>query len=711
MAVDYTPTLKPYEKVGAFRYWCQTTLPLVYDDSKSYLELLYSVIHYLNSTISDVANMGDNIDALLEAYTQLQTYVNNYFDNLDVQEEINQKLDDMAASGDLDNLLEPFVQTFVEGWMEEHITPTSPVVDNSLTISGAAADALTVGRRAMLASGVFITSANVSQYPDCDTLENNRIYDVSPTAGIAHAPFTRRFTLINTGWNATSTHGYGGQLQIAIEVSTGKIKTRYSDGSAWSEWTLSDSTDTTLTVSGVPADALTVGRRALLSSNVFVTSSNVSQYPDCDTLENNSVFYISATAGIAHAPFTGTFALINTGWSDTQTHGYGGQVQIAIGVSTGNIKTRYNDGSAWSEWLLSDTVDTTLSESGVPADALTVGRRSLLSSNAFITSANVSSFPDCDTLENNRVYYISSTAHIAHAAFTGTFTLINTGWNATQTHGYGGQTQIAIEVSTGKIKARYNNGTSWSEWKISGNDVIISSPSTFINDIERAESNEGTAVYLTPGEYDLFSLKSEADWISDSINTRYCGIILKNGIRIIGRPGAVIKANYTGNNSAIKENFSIFNIAGDCEIDGVECEGTNICYIVHDDPRIVSANVNNAVIKNCKMTHLGTDHTFEFGAPICIGAGIANSTRRLYADNIVSATRTNPINIHSATNGKGYYIIKGNICLNGTIRLTSYGDGTGILEGTVRNNLCAEVPTKAADANIKVYMYQNEVIV
>lgn len=145
MAVDYTPTMKPYNNVGAFRYWCQTTIPLVYDDSKSYMELLYSVIHYLNSTIKDVANMGDNVDALLEAYNQLQGYVNDYFDNLDVQEEINQKLDEMASSGDLDNLLEPFVQTFVGDWLGENLTPTSPPIDGTLTIENAGADSKKVG--------------------------------------------------------------------------------------------------------------------------------------------------------------------------------------------------------------------------------------------------------------------------------------------------------------------------------------------------------------------------------------------------------------------------------------------------------------------------------------------------------------------------------------------------------------------------------------
>ena len=36
MGANFTPVFNPYSGQGAFRYWCQTVLPLVYDDSLSY---------------------------------------------------------------------------------------------------------------------------------------------------------------------------------------------------------------------------------------------------------------------------------------------------------------------------------------------------------------------------------------------------------------------------------------------------------------------------------------------------------------------------------------------------------------------------------------------------------------------------------------------------------------------------------------------------
>lgn len=145
---NYIPEFQGYSGQGAFRYWCQKVLPLVYDDSLSYYELLNKVVVYLNNTIKDVAKAEGNIDSLLTAYTQLQNYVNDYFDNLDVQEEINTKLDEMAENGELSDLLEPFIPDLVTAWLTENvIIPEGGAVtlDPTLTSAVQAAPAKTVG--------------------------------------------------------------------------------------------------------------------------------------------------------------------------------------------------------------------------------------------------------------------------------------------------------------------------------------------------------------------------------------------------------------------------------------------------------------------------------------------------------------------------------------------------------------------------------------
>ena len=106
---DFTPTREPQIPLRPFRYWCQKVLPLVYDDSLSYYELLCKVVDYLNKTMEDVSNMDTDVTNLLNAYNQLQEYVNNYFSTLDVQEEINNKLDELVNSGRLDIMLSTFI--------------------------------------------------------------------------------------------------------------------------------------------------------------------------------------------------------------------------------------------------------------------------------------------------------------------------------------------------------------------------------------------------------------------------------------------------------------------------------------------------------------------------------------------------------------------------------------------------------------------------
>ena len=74
-----------------FRFWCQKVLPLVYDDSLSYYELLCKVVKYLNDTMTDV--------------NELKTLVQNFLDSGIVQEDINAKLDEMAEDGTLASLI------------------------------------------------------------------------------------------------------------------------------------------------------------------------------------------------------------------------------------------------------------------------------------------------------------------------------------------------------------------------------------------------------------------------------------------------------------------------------------------------------------------------------------------------------------------------------------------------------------------------------
>ena len=124
---DFTPTLGNYTDLQPFRFWCQKVLPLVYDDSLSYYEQLCKVVDYLNKTMEDVGVLEGDVTGLHEAYKKLQGYVNDYFSTLDVQEEINNKLDVMAENGTLSNLISVYVKT-----SPQYATNTSEMTDKTV---------------------------------------------------------------------------------------------------------------------------------------------------------------------------------------------------------------------------------------------------------------------------------------------------------------------------------------------------------------------------------------------------------------------------------------------------------------------------------------------------------------------------------------------------------------------------------------------------
>ena len=111
---NFIPDMKPYTGQGKFRYWVQMVLPTIYDDSLSYMELLNKVVYALNLAVEDVGTVEENVQALLDAFNELQQYTNDYFDNLDVQEEINNKLENMANSGQLEALFPLFKSDNIE---------------------------------------------------------------------------------------------------------------------------------------------------------------------------------------------------------------------------------------------------------------------------------------------------------------------------------------------------------------------------------------------------------------------------------------------------------------------------------------------------------------------------------------------------------------------------------------------------------------------
>ena len=101
--------LKP---TGLFTNYIYKAIPLAFDESMSYYETLCGLLDYLENTV--IPTVNNNADAMIELqnlYIELHDYVEHYFENLDVQEEINNKLDDMVEDGTLDQIIEQYLNS------------------------------------------------------------------------------------------------------------------------------------------------------------------------------------------------------------------------------------------------------------------------------------------------------------------------------------------------------------------------------------------------------------------------------------------------------------------------------------------------------------------------------------------------------------------------------------------------------------------------
>lgn len=94
-----------------FKSFLASNIPSVYDNTLSYYDELTKLIAYLEQQVVPAVNeTAGQVDGIKKGLEDLKSYVDHYFDNLDVQEEINNKLDEMAEGGELAGIIAQFLE-------------------------------------------------------------------------------------------------------------------------------------------------------------------------------------------------------------------------------------------------------------------------------------------------------------------------------------------------------------------------------------------------------------------------------------------------------------------------------------------------------------------------------------------------------------------------------------------------------------------------
>ena len=128
--------IKPNFKKICFMHLQQlTNFPYIEKDFDALTdyELLCKVVEYLNKVIKNENEQNEVITSLYNAFVELKDYVDNYFDNLDVQDEINNKLDEMVEDGTLERILTNYIHieriydTFTELYNDTNVSVNQKV--------------------------------------------------------------------------------------------------------------------------------------------------------------------------------------------------------------------------------------------------------------------------------------------------------------------------------------------------------------------------------------------------------------------------------------------------------------------------------------------------------------------------------------------------------------------------------------------------------
>lgn len=100
-------------KIPLFRRCVIQNFPFIEEDFDALTDygLLCKVVEYLNKVINQTNINSEQVEVLSTAFNSLKSYVDNYFDNLDIQDEINTKLEAMAASGQLADIISQYLNS------------------------------------------------------------------------------------------------------------------------------------------------------------------------------------------------------------------------------------------------------------------------------------------------------------------------------------------------------------------------------------------------------------------------------------------------------------------------------------------------------------------------------------------------------------------------------------------------------------------------
>ena len=189
-------------------------IPTEFKQCMTWEEQVLWLFKFLNNTVIPAVNTDiANIESLATSFAELAAHVDDYFDNLDVQQEINNKLDEMAQDGTLGTLINQVVQ------------PTITELNNNYQEFTEEVDADIAQIRGLVDSAVGQTPIVVSN--SSDMTDHTKIYVLSTDGEWYY-------------WNGTAWTSGGTYQATAISANSVEkymTKFRKASGKNLFDWT------------------------------------------------------------------------------------------------------------------------------------------------------------------------------------------------------------------------------------------------------------------------------------------------------------------------------------------------------------------------------------------------------------------------------------------------------------------------------------------
>lgn len=333
---NFFPDVPQFPSMGTFQPVYGKFDLTTYIQGASDYEIMAFLVGKYNATLEAYGTATKLSTDTITAAHQLQDWINNWFDNLDVQEELNNKIDSMVQDGSFGTLLH---QTFdaqinqqttsaVTAWLVANVTPTGSavVVDKSLSIEGAAADAKEVGDHLLRVNEGFYTKDTkpFNHTKDLNNITNSKCLllqiDTDPKINEENhtPPFksqmlsqTQIMTLLNItpelGDDGTFQLGYIRGLNETAPYLYYRSRRKVDTDDKWTHWALISDTRTCFTSNNIQ-----------YNSEFPPLYNNLNYYTDNKAYEFDIGFTSEQIENAPFYPFKGTLLCFNPNYYDFQ---------------------------------------------------------------------------------------------------------------------------------------------------------------------------------------------------------------------------------------------------------------------------------------------------------------------------------------------------------------------------------------------------------